>query len=59
MDQIVRLADAGYIRVLHRAKGNLKLPNQYMLDLQFGIQEQAKAPINDPHLVVNYVHINQ
>ncbi len=52
MDQIEKLAESGYIRVLHRSKGNLKLPNQYTLLLSFGVQEV----VNDVHYDVHDVH---
>lgn len=56
IDQIGRLADAGYITVLARANGNVKLPNQYLLNFHFGVQAKPKAPDHDPYLVVNDVH---
>ena len=51
MEQIRRLAEAGYIRVLHRAKDNAKLSNLYLLNLHFGAQEEVKTPLDDPHVV--------
>jgi len=56
IDQIGKLAQAGYITVLPRAKDNLRLPNQYRLNFHFGIQAAPKAPEDDPYLVVNDVH---
>ncbi len=56
IDQISRLAEAGYITVLSRANGNMRLPNQYLLNFHVGIQAEPKAPADDPYLVVNQVH---
>jgi hypothetical protein len=56
IDQIGRLAEAGYISVLPRAKDNRRLPNQYRLNFHFGIQAEPKVPEHDPYLVVNDVH---
>ncbi|WP_153164353.1 helix-turn-helix domain-containing protein [Stenotrophomonas nematodicola] len=56
IDQIQKLAQAGYITILARANGNVKLANQYLLNFHFGIQAKPKAPDHDPYLVVNDVH---
>lgn len=56
IDQIGKLAQAGYISVLPRAKDNRRLPNQYRLNFHFGIQAEPKVPEHDPYLVVNDVH---
>lgn len=56
IDQIGKLAEAGYISVLPRAKDNRRLPNQYRLNFHFGIQAEPKVPEHDPYLVVNDVH---
>lgn len=57
LDQISKLADAGYLRVLHRVKDKVKLPNQYVLNLHFGVPESVKTTFeSDPYLVVNDVH---
>lgn len=56
MDQVKRLEDAGYIRSMSRARGNLKLSNHYVLNLDFGIPEKVKQLPDDPFLVVNDVH---
>jgi len=42
MDQIAKLEDSGFIRIRHRVSGNVKLPNQYVLVLSFGTQEEIK-----------------
>ena len=52
MDQIAKLAEAGYLQIRHRAANNVKLPNQYVLMFSFGAQEVVK---NCPE-VVNDVH---
>ncbi|KGH26285.1 helix-turn-helix domain-containing protein [Comamonas testosteroni] len=57
VDQIGKLEEAGYLRVLHRARGNAKLPNQYVLNLHFGVPEKVKNIPDDPFLVVNDVHM--
>lgn len=56
IDQISKLSEAGYITILRRAKGNVKLANQYLLNFHFGVQAESKAPDHDPYLVVNDVH---
>lgn len=56
MDQIKKLEDAGYIRPMSRAKGNLKLSNHYVLNFGFGVPEKVKPLPDDPFLVVNDVH---
>lgn len=56
IDQIQKLAQTGYITILARANGNVKLANQYLLNFHFGIQAKPKAPDHDPYLVVNDVH---
>ena len=56
VDQIGKLEEAGYLRVMHRARGNAKLPNQYVLQLQFGVPEKVKNIPDDPYLVVHDVH---
>lgn len=56
VDQIGKLEEAGYLRVMHRVKGNAKLPNQYVLQLQFGVPERVKSIPDDPYLVVHDVH---
>ena len=56
VDQISKLEEAGYLRVMHRASGNAKLPNQYVLNLRFGVPEKVKDIPDDPFLVVNDVH---
>lgn len=66
IDQISKLADAGYIRVHNRAKDDLKLPNQYTLVLSFGVQEvvqEVHIDVHDVHYskgkrVVQEVHID-
>lgn len=55
MDQIKKLEDAGYIRPMSRAKGNLKLSNHYVLNFGFGVPEKVKPLPDDPFLVVNDV----
>jgi hypothetical protein len=52
MDQVARLAEAGYLRILHRASNNVKLSNQYVLVFSFGVQEEVKEPVG----VVNVLH---
>lgn len=52
MDQVAKLAEAGYLRIRHRAANNVKLPNQYILMFSFGVQEEVK----DFSEVVNDVH---
>lgn len=56
IDQIQKLAEAGYITILARANGNVRLANQYLLNFHFGVQAQPKEPENDPYLVVKDVH---
>ncbi len=56
IDQIQKLAEAGYITILARANGNVRLANQYLLNFHFGIQAKPKEPENDPYLVVKDVH---
>lgn len=56
MDQVKKLEEAGYIRSMARAKGNLKLSNHYVLNLDFGVPEEVKQLPDDPFLVVNQVH---
>lgn len=52
MDQIEKLATAGYLRVIHRSIGKLKTSNQYTLMLGFGVQPDAK----EFHIDVQQVH---
>ena len=45
IDQISKLAEAGFVKIFHRSKDKLKLPNQYALVLSFG----AKEVVNEVH----------
>lgn len=67
MDQVAKLAEAGYIRIRHRAANNVKLPNQYVLVFSFGVQAEVKDcaevanvihhhVVKQVHHVVNHVH---
>lgn len=75
MDQVAKLAEAGYIRIRHRAANNVKLPNQYVLVFSFGVQAEVKdcaevanvihhTVVKQAHHVVNHVpevvnHVHQ
>lgn len=45
IDQIAKLAEAGFVKIFHRSKGSVKLPNHYALMLSFG----AKEVVNEVH----------
>ncbi len=46
MDQVVKLSEAGFIRIRHRALRGKNLANQYTLVLSFGVQEEIKDPVD-------------
>ena len=52
MEQVAKLAEAGYLSIRHRVSNNVSLPNQYILKFGFGVQEE----VIDPDEVVNHVH---
>lgn len=45
IDNINKLVDAGYLKIVSRSKNGVKVPNQYSLLLSFGVQEDLKNDV--------------
>ncbi len=55
VDQLAKLEEAGYLRALGRANGQVRMSNYYVLNLNFGVQQEVKSVPDDPFLVLNDV----